>query len=128
MTAFSVKNKETPLDIPPETPDLHLGDKAPDGGQLRPFIVWFGEAVPMIDTAIEYMQQSDIVVVIGTSLNVYPALGLLNYVRLGQSLFLIDSNELHAYRPDITHIKVSVSVGVRTLTEHLKAMNTLFFL
>mgnify|MGYP001508620340 CR=1 FL=1 len=67
-----------------------MGDKAGDGTQLRPFIVWFGESVPEIETAIRYVEQADIFVIIGTSLNVYPAAGLLNYVPRAAEVYLID--------------------------------------
>ena len=78
MKACSVRDLNTTYDISSENPDLHIGDKDPHGVQLRPFIVWFGEAVPMIDPAIRLVEECDIFVVIGTSLNVYPAAGLLN--------------------------------------------------
>ena len=68
-------------ELAPEEYEVKLGDKAGDGTQLRPFIVWFGESVPEIETAIRYVEQADIFVIIGTSLNVYPAAGLLNFVR-----------------------------------------------
>ena len=119
MKACTMKDQETTYDLPPEHPDIHLGDKDPYGNQLRPFIVWFGEAVPMIEPAIDWMQQSDIVVVIGTSLNVYPAAGLLNYVRNGQPIYLIDPKEVKTYRTDITHLKMGASEGVKKLTEIL---------
>jgi NAD-dependent deacetylase len=77
-------------ELKPEEFEVHMGDTAADGSQLRPFIVWFGEAVPMIETAIDYAQQADIFLIIGTSLNVYPAAGLLNYVPLGVPVYLID--------------------------------------
>ena len=80
----------TTYDLNPENPDIHLGDKDPQGRQLRPFIVWFGEAVPMIEPAIEEVEKSDIFVIIGTSLNVYPAAGLLNYARRAQPSLLTD--------------------------------------
>ena len=60
-------------ELKPEEWEVKMGDLAADGSQLRPFIVWFGEAVPMIETAIGYAEQADIFVIIGTSLNVYPA-------------------------------------------------------
>jgi len=72
-------------ELKPEEFEVHMGDTAADGSQLRPFIVWFGEAVPMIETAIDYAQQADIFLIIGTSLNVYPAAGLLNYVPQGRT-------------------------------------------
>ena len=119
MKACTMQDKETTYDLSPEHPDIHLGDKDPYGNQLRPFIVWFGEAVPMIEPAIDWMQESDIVVVIGTSLNVYPAAGLLNYVRNGQPIYLIDPKEVNTYRTDITHLKMGASEGVKKLTEIL---------
>ena len=81
--------------------DIHIGDKAKDGSQLRPFIVWFGEAVPMIELAAEAVSEADIVVVIGTSLNVYPAAGLLGSARSGAEIYLIDPspNNVPGYLP-----------------------------
>ena len=64
-------------ELKPEEYEVKMGDKAGDGSQLRPFIVWFGEAVPEIETAIGYVEKADIFVIIGTSMNVYPAAGLL---------------------------------------------------
>ena len=119
MKSCSVKNKDKPYLIPPESPDINVGDNAPDGGQLRPFIVWFGEAVPKIEEAIPYVEKSDIFVVIGTSLNVYPAAGLLNYVRNGQPIFLIDPKEVNTFRKDIVFIKTGASEGVKILSERL---------
>lgn len=120
MKSCSVKNKNKPFDISPEQPDIHIGDKAPDGGQLRPFIVWFGEAVPKIEEAIGYVESADIFVVIGTSLNVYPAAGLLHYISRGQPIFLIDPKPVNTYRTDIEFIKNGASEGVKILTERLK--------
>ena len=94
-------------------------DKDPYGVQLRPFIVWFGEPVPMIDPAIRLVEDCDIFVVIGTSLNVYPAAGLLNYVRRGQPIYLIDPKEVKAYRNDIRFIRKGASEGVKELKELL---------
>jgi NAD-dependent deacetylase len=122
MKSCSVNDKDTPFDISPEQPDIHTGDKAPDGGQLRPYIVWFGEAVPKINEAIRYVESSDIFVVIGTSLNVYPAAGLLHYVKAGQPIFLIDPKPVSAYRTDIEFIKTGASEGVKILTELLKSL------
>ena len=119
MKACTMKDQETTYDLSPEHPDIHLGDKDRYGDQLRPFIVWFGEPVPMIGLAIDWMQESDIVVVIGTSLNVYPAAGLLNYVRNGQPIYLIDPKEVNTYRTDVTHLKMGASEGVKKLTEIL---------
>ena len=70
--------------------DIKMGDVAEDGGQLRPHIVWFGEAVPMIDPALREVRQADIFVVIGTSLQVYPAANLMQYVKPGVPVYIID--------------------------------------
>ena len=72
----SSRNPNSPRQIRelrPEEYEVKIGDKAEDGSQLRPYIVWFGEAVPNIEVAADYVQQADIVIIIGTSLNVYPA-------------------------------------------------------
>ena len=104
--------------------DIHWGDKAKDGSQLRPYIVWFGEAVPMIEPAIEEVKTADVFVVIGTSLNVYPAAGLLHYVHPGTPMFLIDPKpvETHGVR-SITFIQKGASEGVAELLEILKKPN-----
>lgn len=122
MKACSVRDLETTYDLDPAHPDIHLGDKDPKGVQLRPFIVWFGEAVPMIEPAIREVEDCDIFVIIGTSLNVYPAAGLLNYVRRGQPIYLIDPKEVRTYRDDIVHLQCGASEGVKRLTEILDKM------
>ena len=97
-----------------------MGDKAPDGAQLRPDIVWFGEAVPMLDAAIDWVEEADIFVVIGTSLNVYPAAGLLHYVPNGVPVYLIDPNPVNdPYGKVTTYINSVASEGVKQLKEIL---------
>ncbi len=81
-------------ELKPEEYEVKIGDVATDGSQLRPFIVWFGEAVPMIETAIDYCEQADVFLIIGTSLNVYPAAGLLNYVPAHVPVYLIDPKQV----------------------------------
>ncbi len=120
MKACSVRDLNTTYDLSPDSPDIHIGDKDPFGIQLRPFIVWFGEAVPMIEPAIREVENCDIFVVIGTSLNVYPAAGLLNYVRKGQPIYLIDPKEVNAYRNDIHFIRKGASEGVKELAALLE--------
>lgn len=93
LKATSTRNPNDPRQIVTLTPpnlDIHIGDKAADGSQLRPFIVWFGEAVPMLEAAAEAVMQADIFVIIGTSLNVYPAAGLTTYVAPEAPIYLID--------------------------------------
>jgi NAD-dependent protein deacetylases, SIR2 family len=70
--------------------DVNLGDKDSRGKQLRPHIVWFGEAVPMLEKAAKAVSRADILLIIGTSLNVYPAAGLFRYVQYGTPIYLID--------------------------------------
>ena len=107
-------------ELQPEEFEVKMGDKAADGTQLRPFIVWFGEAVPMIETAIEYVEQADIFVIIGTSLNVYPAAGLLNYVRSDVPVYLIDPKPVTvASGRNIKVIQKGASEGMKDLKEML---------
>lgn len=82
-------------ELSPENFEVKIGDLADDGTQLRPFIVWFGESVPMIETAIDYVEKADIFIIIGTSLNVYPAAGLLNYADTDIPVYLIDPNPVN---------------------------------
>jgi NAD-dependent deacetylase len=72
--------------------DIRLGDLASDGAQQRPYIVWFEEPVPMMEAAIPIVMEADIFVVVGTSLVVYPAAGLLHYAKRSIPAFIIDKN------------------------------------
>ena len=108
-------------DVAPDHLDTKLGDLCEKGSQLRPHIVWFGEAVPLIEDAIEEVEKADIFVVIGTSLNVYPAAGLLRYIRSGVPAFLIDPNPVNDVSGRITHvIAKGASEGVKELTALLQ--------
>lgn len=103
--------------LSPSSPTIKMGDLADDGSQLRPFIVWFGEAVPMIEEAVAALRDVDAFLIIGTSLNVYPAAGLLNYVPVGVPIFLIDPNDVPVTRRDVTHIREGASQGMRRFIE-----------
>ncbi len=103
--------------LPSPESDLHLGDLAADGSQLRPFIVWFGEAVPRMEDAIQALHGVDAFVIIGTSLNVYPAAGLLNYVPAAVPVYLIDPNDVNVTRRGVIVIKKGASEGMRILIE-----------
>lgn len=107
-------------ELTPDNPDINLGDKCEKGSQLRPHIVWFGEAVPMIERAVDEVQKADVLVVIGTSLNVYPAAGLIDYVRRGTPVYLIDPNEVRTSQSGITFIHKGASEGVAELRELLR--------
>ena len=97
---------------------IHPDDKAEDGSRLRPFIVWFGEAVPMIEKAAEIVSKADIVVIIGTSMQVYPAAGLIHYVRRGVPIYLIDPNDVPA-PANVVVIREKASTGMEILKEKL---------
>lgn len=116
----SEKNESLVYDI---KGDIHVGDKAEDGAQLRPHIVWFEEPVPMIETAIGMMTQAKIFVVVGTSLAVYPAAGLVNYAPWQIPKFIIDkripyTDSLY----NLTAIEKPATQGVKELQEMLQAL------
>ena len=103
--------------------DIILGDVAEDGGQLRPHIVWFNEAVPMIETAISIIEDCDFFAVVGTSLLVYPAASLINYAPYHVPKFIIDKeipyvNSLHNFKA----IEMPASSGVKELEKLLKPL------
>ena len=98
--------------------ELKLGDKCQKGSQLRPHIVWFGENVPEFENAIKKTKSADFFVVIGTSLNVYPAAGLINYTNKNTRLFLIDINDVKS-NPNVTFIKEKASIGTSILANIL---------
>ncbi len=115
-SSISPNNPRYIQTLTPEHIEVKMGDLAADGSQLRPFIVWFGEAVPQIETATELCAQADIFIVIGTSLNVYPAAGLTYYVPQEASIYLIDPkpvkwNSSHPFR----HIMKGASEGMQEL-------------
>lgn len=104
-------------ELAPENFEVKIGDLADDGSQLRPFIVWFGESVPMIETAIDYVEKADIFVIIGTSMNVYPAAGLLNYVNPSVPVYLIDPNQVNITSGRKIHV---ISKGASAGMEELR--------
>ena len=93
--------------------EVKIGEKAADGSQLRPYIVWFGEPVPNIETAAELSAQADIYLIIGTSLNVYPAASLTAYVPEETSIYLIDPKPVQWNSArHFTHIQAGASEGM----------------
>ena len=101
----------------PCTGDIHVGDKSPTGAQLRPHIVWFGEEVPMLEKAIAQVYSADILMIIGTSLQVYPAASLIDYVKDGTPIFYIDPNPSLHSKGDLTVIAQKASTGVAKAIE-----------
>lgn len=119
-SSYQPNNPNYIKELKPEQYEVKMGDTAEDGSQLRPFIVWFGEAVPMIETAIHYTEQADTFVIIGTSLNVYPAAGLLNYVPYGVPVYLIDPKEVKiSSGRQVNVIRKGASEGVYELKKIL---------
>ena len=103
-----------------KNPEMKIGDLCEKGSQLRPHIVWFGEEVPGMENAIELTQAADILCVIGTSLNVYPAAGLINYAPRHIPVFLIDPNPPTNLPRRIQVIPEKAGKGVAILIERLK--------
>ena len=95
--------------------DIRLGDTCAQGHQLRPHIVWFGEAVPMIDKAIEVCATADVLIIIGTSMQVYPAASLMHYVPERTSTFFIDPKPAIESGGDLTVISETATVGMKKL-------------
>jgi NAD-dependent deacetylase len=106
--------------------DIKTGDLCEKGSQLRPHIVWFGEEVPMMDEAANLTADADIFVIVGSSLNVYPAAGLINYAPAKASLWLIDPKEVVIpVTRKVEVIRENASKGVMTLTKRLLAVENL---
>lgn len=107
--------------VPLEGWEQPLDARHPDGSLLRPFVVFFGESVPMLPHAIEEVEQADIFIVIGTSLAVYPAASLVYYVRPSVPIYLVDPGnpDTHAITNPFTHIRAAASVGVPQLVDEL---------
>ena len=105
------------------TDDLNIGDFCEQGYQLRPHIVWFGEMVPMLEPAIQECETADIFIIIGTSMQVYPAAGLISYAKSGSNIYYIDpkpniSHELRG-RPGLQIIAEKATIGVIELVDKL---------
>ena len=120
LKSRSVKDENRIYDC---TIDINIGDKAPDGGQLRPFIVWFGESVPKIMDAAYAVQSADIVLVIGSSMQVYPAAGLVGQARGGVPVIYIDPKPALNYEMEINKnlriIAEKATIGVRQIVDEL---------
>lgn len=100
--------------------ELKLGEKCPMGSLLRPHIVWFGEAVPAMDEAIEIASQADLFLVIGTSLNVYPAAGLVHYTPSGCPIYVVDPERPPISLKGVTFIEEKAGAGMAKFKEMLR--------
>lgn len=105
--------------------DINLGDLCEKGSQLRPHIVWFGELVPMLETAAELVAEADIAMIVGTSMQVYPAAGLVGYAMQGIPIYYVDPNPAINYELSrMKNLKVlaeKAGTGVAKVLEELKA-------
>lgn len=121
-SSFSPNDPRYIRTLDPGHLDVKIGDLAADGSQLRPFIVWFGEAVPEIDKAVEACAQAELLIVIGTSLNVYPAAGLTRCVPSGTPIYLIDPKPV-TWNSDaqVHHIMKGASEGMQELMSILNS-------
>ena len=112
-------SEETVFDIGAD--EIHIGDLAPNGSQLRPHIVWFGEAVPKIEQAIDAVEAADTIIIVGTSLQVYPAAGLYRYAKSGTPIYIIDPKDVPVRDGRITHIKEVATKGMEVVKNILKS-------
>lgn len=123
MKACSSRDPDNPRlwqTLTPERVEIYPGELAADGSLLRPWIVWFGEAVPNLEQAAKEVAKADIFVIIGSSLNVYPAAGLVRYVPDGAQIFLIDPAEVCVpSNRTITVLRLPASEGVKELRRRL---------
>ena len=117
---LKVRSTEYENDIKSWSGDIKVGDLCKKGHQLRPHIVWFGEDVPMIEPSIEICETADILLIIGTSMQVYPAAGLMNYVPQTTPVYFIDPKPAISSKNNITVISETATKGMKTLIELLK--------
>ena len=102
--------------------ELNLGDKCEKGSQLRPHIVWFGEPVPNMHKALSVVQKAEILVVIGTSLVVYPAASLVNYIRSEIPIFVVDPGSPRIFQKNVVYIQKKAGDGVKILITELEKL------
>ncbi|MFD0941267.1 SIR2 family NAD-dependent protein deacylase [Pedobacter boryungensis] len=121
IITFAQSDKNSSLIYPIKGDEIKIGEFCELGSQLRPHVVWFGEAVPMIETAAAICEEADIFMLVGTSLAVYPAAGLLDFVPKGVPKYIIDPKipSVNQYA-NLIKIEKSATAGVKEVTELLK--------
>ncbi|WP_223551543.1 NAD-dependent deacylase [Aestuariivivens sp. NBU2969] len=117
---FKVRSTVDKTDIQEWKTDLILGDVCSKGHQLRPHIVWFGEDVPMIEKALTICKTSDILIVIGTSMQVYPAAGLIHYIPKNTPTFFIDPKPNINSKKNLMVIPKKATIGVKQAIEAIR--------
>jgi NAD-dependent deacetylase len=116
---FKMRSEQNDEIIYPILGDINIGDKAPDGFQLRPHIVWFEEPVPMMEEALILANWADVFIVIGTSLVVYPAASILNYLPPFMPVIVVDKKVPKVNRQEVTYIEKPATVGMIELKKLL---------
>lgn len=107
-------------ELTPDRYEVKIGDKCEKGFQLRPHIVWFGEAVPMLEEAVRLAQKADIFVVVGTSLNVYPAASLVHYVQPEVPVYVVDPNSVAINDSRWHYIRLGASEGMKEFIKQIQ--------
>jgi NAD-dependent deacetylase len=118
---LKARSSDNDLDIVEWSGDMTIHDKCAAGSQLRPHIVWFGEEVPAMDQAIEILESADAVIVVGTSLQVYPAAGLMNYAPAAAPIYLVDPNPNLESGNGLTVIAEKAGTGVQKACDMIHA-------
>jgi len=103
--------------------DLNLGDNCENDAQLRPHIVWFGEAVPMMDLAIDIIQKAEIVIIIGTSMQVYPAAGLMQYSPTEAKIYFVDPNPNISTTSNVMVYAEKATTGLIKVIDHINSIS-----
>lgn len=119
MKCASISDPYTALPLPDGRLELTKEDVDSRGVSLRPFVVFFGESVPRLEEAARAVEKADILLIIGTSLNVYPAAGLIHYTHSGVPIYLIDPKDVHT-PVRVTHIRKGASEGMKEFMEMIK--------
>jgi NAD-dependent deacetylase len=119
---LKVRSTFDATDIQEWKTDLLLGNTCKKGYQLRPHIVWFGEAVPMIDKAIDICSTAEILVIVGTSMQVYPAASLIHYASKGIPIYFIDPKPTIESKQNLTVIAENATVGIKQFIELIKVL------
>lgn len=108
------------LRFPTAGADIHLGDLCPLGSQLRPHVVWFGESVPAMEQAVPHLAAADALLIVGTSLVVYPAASLVQFAPIGAQVFLVDPQDSPDGLRAFTHFQEAATSGVPKVVELLR--------
>lgn len=112
---FKVRSTQFQSDVQYWKKDLNIGDLCQRGHQLRPHIVWFGEAVPLLQKAISICEDADLIIIIGTSMQVYPAAHLIHYAKSSAKIYYIDPNPAPVEHPQVTVIAEAATSGIKKI-------------